>query len=94
MGRHLLSIIPTHTTLRFECAGGSTTIVADPEQIRMVILELVANASEALDEKSGSITVRTGVRSVERPSDYLACTDPETPGGLYVWLEVGTREPA
>ncbi len=88
MGRQLLAIVPRQATLRFECAGACPVVAADSEQVRQMVLSLVANAGEALEDKPGSITVRTGVRQVDRPADCSPYADPNLPGGLYVWLEV------
>ena len=60
----------------------------DPSQIRQIIMNLVINASEALGEHSGAITISTGVMECSR--DYLseAFLDESLAEGLYVWLEV------
>ena len=60
----------------------------DPSQIRQVIMNLVINASEALGEHSGAITISSGV--MECPREYLAeaFLDESLAEGLYVWLEV------
>jgi CheY-like chemotaxis protein len=62
--------------------------MADPAQIRQVIMNLVINASEAIGEKSGVISISTGVTRIDRP--YLASTvaNPELPEGDYVFLEI------
>jgi len=59
-------------------------IMANPTQVRQVLLDLVTNASDALLEK-GSITIRTGIfRCSERPDlGVSAATDDEC-----VYLEV------
>lgn len=63
-------------------------IMADPNQIRQVILNLVTNASEALEEKAGMISI--SVDSMQAERDYLARTfvDDHLAGGSYVYLEV------
>ncbi len=63
-------------------------IEGDPTQIRQVIMNLVINASEAIGEKSGVITVSTGARYCE--DAYLQETFhvDSLPEGLYVSLEV------
>ncbi|MBL8251259.1 MAG: response regulator [Candidatus Competibacter sp.] len=64
------------------------TLRGDPSQIRQVIMNLVINASEALDEHGGAITISTGVMECTR--DYLteAFLDENLAEGAYVWLEV------
>jgi PAS domain S-box-containing protein len=74
--------------LRFRLASGLPLVEADAAQLRQVVLNLVTNASEALGEQRGHITVRTGTQQVDRA--YLAETYLETdlPEGLYAVVEV------
>ncbi|MCB1770269.1 MAG: response regulator [Candidatus Competibacteraceae bacterium] len=60
----------------------------DPSQIRQVVMNLVINASEAIGERSGVVTVSTGI--MECPHDYLAegYLDENLSEGTYVWLEI------
>lgn len=60
----------------------------DPSQIRQIIMNLVINASEAIGEHSGVITVSSGVMECSR--EYLNETylDESVAEGLYVWVEV------
>ncbi len=61
---------------------------ADAAQIRQVVMNLITNASEALGEDSGTITLRTGV--MECDESYLKQTylAEELSAGTYVFLEV------
>jgi PAS domain S-box-containing protein len=86
---HLLQIsISKRAVLRFNLYSSLPPIDADGTQIRQVIMNLVINASEAIGEKSGVISLNTGVTRVDR--DYLGGTllAPELPEGNYVYLEV------
>jgi CheY-like chemotaxis protein len=60
----------------------------DASQIRQVILNLVTNASEALEERAGEVTVATG--TVDADPSYLAGTfgAPDLAPGRYMFLEV------
>jgi PAS domain S-box-containing protein len=60
----------------------------DVPQLRQVLMNLVINASEAIGDRSGSITVSTG--AMECPADYLTQNYVAQPldAGLYVFLEV------
>jgi signal transduction histidine kinase len=63
-------------------------IDGDPNQLRQVIINLVMNASEAIGEESGVVTISTGVEPCDR--DHLRDThlDDGLKEGLYVTLEV------
>ncbi|HEX7928847.1 MAG TPA: PAS domain S-box protein, partial [bacterium] len=63
-------------------------VEVDATQIRQIVLNLVTNASDAIGQKAGRITVTTGVVKADR--EYLAQTylSPALPEGRYVFLEV------
>ncbi|HBG05243.1 MAG TPA: histidine kinase [Geobacter sp.] len=63
-------------------------IVADPTQMRQIVMNLAINASEAIGERSGVISIATGSRFCDR--GYLCETwlNDELPEGDYVFLEV------
>ena len=75
-------------TLRCSLAPGLPAIEADATQMRQVVMNLITNASEAIGENSGQISVATGV--IECDPDYLKGTyfEQELPQGPYVFLEV------
>ena len=86
---HLLQIsISKKAVLRFNLYPPLPPIMADATQIRQVIMNLVINASEAIGEKSGVISLNTGLTRVDHA--YLGGTvlAPELPEGTYVYLEV------
>lgn len=74
--------------LKFNVSKGLPAIAADPTQIRQIVMNLVINASEAIGEKSGIISISTGLMRVDR--DYLKETflAPDIPEGDYVYIEV------
>ncbi len=81
--------ISKSAVLRFQFAANLPPIEADATQIRQVIMNLVINASEAIGDRSGVISLFTGLARVDRA--YLAgtVTSPELPEGDYVFVEVG-----
>ncbi len=87
--RPLLEVaVSKKATIRFHLASDLPPVDADATQIRQVLLNLVVNASEALAEESGAITVSTGAMNCDRAylqSVYLPDRPPE---GRYVFLEV------
>jgi PAS domain S-box-containing protein len=86
----LLSVsISKKAVLRLDLAPSSPKLKADPAQIQQIIMNLVTNASEAIgDEKSGMITLRTGVQHLD--SEYIRNLAPAFPlePGRFATLEV------
>jgi signal transduction histidine kinase len=74
--------------VRLQLAASNASINGDVTQLRQVIMNLVLNATEALEGKSGSITIATG--EVDADAAYLAETwsSPDLAAGRYVFLEV------
>ena len=86
---HLIEVSQgRHVRLQYELGSDLPVIVADPVQIRQVFRHLVTNASEAIGEDEGVITIRTGTKWASR--EYLATTylGDDAPQGEYVFLEV------
>ena len=76
------------TTVKFELAAELPEIEGDITQLRQIPLNLVLNASDAMGEGGGSITITTGTVDADRA--YLAgfFLDEELPAGPYVYLDV------
>jgi CheY-like chemotaxis protein len=86
---HLLEVsISKKAVLQFDLAEELPTIEVDATQIRQIVMNLVINASEALDESGGVITVRTGCGHYEpagRQHLFFAESDADR---SYVILEI------
>jgi PAS domain S-box-containing protein len=86
---HLLRIsIAKGVVLKYNFAPDLPSVEADATQMRQVVMNLVINASDAIGDRSGVITVNTGVMRADRAyltETYLA---PDLPEGDYVYLEV------
>ncbi len=80
--------ITKKAALRVELRHGVASAVADPTQLRQVIMNLVINASEAMGDRSGLIRVRTGI--VQADVGYFADSygSGELAPGDYVFVEV------
>jgi PAS domain S-box-containing protein len=61
MATLLRTAITKQATLAWELAPDLPAINADPTQIRQIVMNLITNASDALAEAGGTITLRTGV---------------------------------
>ncbi len=82
-----VSISKKHT-IKYDLAENLPTIKCDITQIRQVIMNLITNASEAIGDKSGAISITTGAEKYEKA--YLKNIFPseKLPGGLYVYVKV------
>ena len=86
---HLLeSSVSKTATLRYDLASESPAIEADAAQIRQIVMNLVINASEALGDESGSITLSTGVMECDEDCLSGSYLVEEQSAGTYVYLEV------
>ena len=76
------------TVLEYELSDDAPLVDADASQIRQVVMNLVTNASEAMEGRAGVITISTG--AIACPREYLnGCyMGEQLPEGDYVFLEV------
>jgi len=74
--------------LHVDLAAELPAVQADVTQLQQVIMNLVINASDAIGEQSGSITLRTGIKRVEAGQCEQTYTGELLNEGEYVFLEV------
>ena len=88
MVRLLKASLPAGADMEVDIAADLPALQADSTQIRQLIMNLVNNASEALQESGGRVAVR--VRRVELQGAGLVCRGclEPIPDGRYVLLEV------
>lgn len=80
--------ISKQATLQLNLAPNLPLISADATQLRQVVMNLITNASDALAERAGTITVSTGAMTVDRGEiQHIEPVGELTPGE-YVFLEV------
>ncbi|MBT3217982.1 MAG: PAS domain S-box protein [Proteobacteria bacterium] len=87
MGHLLDTVITKKALIKYDCSV-LPALEADPSQLRQIVLNLITNASDALGDEDGFISVRTGIQTVT--PDYLAEADVhlEISEGTYAYLEV------
>jgi PAS domain S-box-containing protein len=94
MATLLRTAIAKQATLSWELERDLPAINADPTQIRQIVMNLITNASDALGEAGGIITLRTGVtRLNELEGRFISPVQGEEPAekhdGPFVFLEIG-----
>ena len=88
LGELLRPAVSKRATLQFACSKDLPQIFADATQIRQVIMNLITNASDALGEEPGIISLRTGRMEVDREYLLKAYLADDLSEGEYVYLEV------
>jgi CheY-like chemotaxis protein len=86
---HLLSVsISKKAEVRYALTRDLPPVMGDPTQIRQVIMNLITNASDALGDQSGVISVSTGTKHCTAEELGETLLDVEYQSGLYAFLEV------
>ena len=80
--------ISKHAVLKFDLAASLPAVLGDATQFRQVVMNLVINASEAIGEKSGFISISTGLVRADRACLAGTFSAPDLPEGDYVFLEI------
>ncbi|HEY9013599.1 MAG TPA: response regulator, partial [Gemmatimonadales bacterium] len=91
MATLLRTAISKQASLVWELTPELPRVNADATQVRQIVMNLITNASDALGNGGGTITLRTGISRGEELDAPHALTFPEEgtqPRGLYVYLEV------
>jgi len=88
MAQLLQASISKKAVLEYELARPLRSVRADVAQLKQVIMNLITNASDAVDARGGRIVVRTGQRTIpkQRPLPLYDGTDLSP--GAYVFLSV------
>gem|GEM_PF-1203651 len=86
---HLLHMsISKRVTIHYQLASNLSAIHADPLQLRQIIVNLVINASEAIGEDNGKITLTTGSTMIHKPVLPGWHIVGELPSGPGVYIEI------
>lgn len=86
--RLLDTAIPKKAVLNLSLERGLPPLQADPNQIRQVVMNLIINASEAIGDQSGVITVSVGATLCDDESLRSTVFHDDLPPGKYLYLEV------
>ncbi len=86
---HILEVsVSKKAVLNLHFADNLPAVRADATQIRQVLMNLITNASEAIGDRSGVISISTGAQDCERSYLSEMYLDDDLPEGLYTYLEV------
>ncbi|MBU1626861.1 response regulator, partial [bacterium] len=86
---HLLeTVISKKAVLKFDFADYLPLIEGDATQIRQIVMNLITNASDAIGDKSGIITITTGSIEVDRNYFFGTYLNENMEEGIYVFFEV------
>ncbi|PIV31108.1 MAG: hypothetical protein COS35_03190 [Zetaproteobacteria bacterium CG02_land_8_20_14_3_00_50_9] len=81
-------MLSKNTALRFDLEEEPTSIKADPLQIQQVLINLVQNASEAIGDNQGTVSVRTALKNADAAYLKYLHAEIHVKPGKYVVLEV------
>jgi PAS domain S-box-containing protein len=87
-GKLLGVSITKSVILKYHLTEPLPAVDADLAQMQQVMMNMVINASEAIGEHNGIISIDTGLIQADRRYLQGACLDDELPEGKYVFLEV------
>lgn len=93
MGPLLKAPLSKKATLLMQLADDLPPVEADAGQMHQVTINLVLNAGEALGDRPGVVTVRTGRQTCDRAALRQTYLDEDLPEGEYVFLEVADDGP-
>ena len=88
MGQLLEVSLSKKAVLEFDLAADLPAIQADPAQLQQVVMNLVINASEAVGDRSGTITMTTGTVTCSREDLTQTYLDDSLSEGDYAFLDV------
>src|SRR5262249_43031042 len=84
----LKTVISKKATLCLDCPLTLPALAGDATQVRQIVMNLITNASDALGEDSGTISVRTWLEQATLADLRSPFLQDELPAGSYLGLEV------
>ncbi|MBI3447511.1 MAG: response regulator [Acidobacteria bacterium] len=86
---HLLeSVVTKKAELRCHLAARLPAVMGDPGQLRQIVMNLITNASDAIRDGIGTITVTTGAADLDARDLSEALLGEGLDAGRYVFVEV------
>jgi PAS domain S-box-containing protein len=86
---HLLGVsISKKVAIRYELQEGLPIFMAEASQIQQLVMNLVTNASEAIGEAEGTVSIRTGTQTYDREQLTRDFPGQLIDPGTFVTLEV------
>ncbi len=86
---HMLKAAISKTiTLNLTLDAALPNLRADPGQIQQIVMNLITNASEAIGDKVGTITISTGAQEYTEADLKTSLIPEKRAAGRFVWLEV------
>lgn len=80
--------VSKNVSLNLKIYSQLPTVLGDPDQIQQLVMNILVNASEAIGDQEGQVTLRTGV--IDCDEAYLSHSrlHEKPPAGRFVFLEV------
>ncbi len=88
MGQLLEGVVSGRATLIYDLADDLPAVEADIAQLSQVVMNLITNASEAVREGAGQISLRTGIIEAEKLDPQYVIGDFNPKAASYVFFEV------
>ena len=88
MSQLLASSVGKKCSIYYNLAPDQITIEGSSAQIQQLIMNLITNASDAVGDENGTITVTTGVKEFDQENLLSVYSPEELPGGVYSLLTV------
>jgi signal transduction histidine kinase len=88
MAKLLRATLPMKHAIRCDLSESLPSVLGDPGQLRQVTLNLITNASEALADEKGVVTIVTGIIDADEAYLKTSYVDDGLPSGRYVFLDI------